>query len=100
MLVNGWLCPITFILPFKNDHVHVVTDGIDQITEKGLLTKDGRLHEVDVIVLSTGFDAHAFMRPMNMTNEHGLTINKAWKKTIEAYPHNLPSRFFLISLWF
>ncbi len=69
----------------QNDHVHMITEGIDQITENGILTKDGAVHELDVIVLSTGFDAHAFMRPMSMQNENGLTIDKAWEKTIEAY---------------
>jgi len=38
------------------------------------VTTDGRLHEVDVIALATGFDAHAFMRPMSLVGEHGLTL--------------------------
>ena len=37
-------------------NVDLVTSPIDTVTEKGILTKDGREHEFDVLILATGFD--------------------------------------------
>ena len=37
-------------------------------------THNGRLHELDVIVLATGFNAHQFMRPMNIVGRNGLRL--------------------------
>jgi cation diffusion facilitator CzcD-associated flavoprotein CzcO len=60
------------------DHVGLVTDGIDHVEREGIVTTDGQLHRLDVIALATGFDAHAFMRPMKLTGRDGLTIEQAW----------------------
>ena len=43
--------------------VDVVTDSIERIEHGGVLTKDGTYHELDVIVLATGFKADRFIRP-------------------------------------
>ena len=48
-------------------------------------TKDGELHELDVLVLATGFKADAFMRPMIITGRDGLTLDEAWSPRPEAY---------------
>jgi|SRR5579871_4400495 len=38
------------------DNADVVTEEIIEIKENGLLTKDGKFHEVDAIVCATGFN--------------------------------------------
>ncbi|GAB0105458.1 NAD(P)/FAD-dependent oxidoreductase [Nocardia sp. JMUB6875] len=40
---------------FTRPHVELVTDGIERITETGIVTRDGRHREIDVLVLATGF---------------------------------------------
>lgn len=67
-----------FYRAMQRDNVALVTDGIDHIESRGIVTADGVLHEVDVIALATGFDAHAFMRPMQLTGRDGVTIDEAW----------------------
>lgn len=37
-------------------NIELITDGIDTITEKGIRCKSGEEHEVDVLILGTGFD--------------------------------------------
>ncbi|WP_405139507.1 flavin-containing monooxygenase [Nocardia sp. NBC_01388] len=69
----------------QQDNVEVVTVGIDHIEERGIVTTDGTLHEVDVIALATGFDAHAYMRPMRITGAGELTLDEAWAKGPRAY---------------
>ncbi|WP_375341727.1 flavin-containing monooxygenase [Patulibacter defluvii] len=69
----------------QRDDVELVTDAIERIEPSGIRTRDGRLHEVDVLVLATGFDAHAYMRPMELVGEDGLTIEQAWSDGPRAY---------------
>jgi cation diffusion facilitator CzcD-associated flavoprotein CzcO len=80
-------------------NVSLVTDGIDQLNEAGIVTKDGRQHNLDVIVMATGFDPFAYMRPMNLIGKNGIHINESWQKKIQAYRSlNLPDfpNFFLM----
>lgn len=44
-----------YLKTFNRDNVHLVTDGIERITEKGILTADGVEREYDAIVFATGF---------------------------------------------
>ena len=39
----------------QQPNVELVTDGIREIRPEGIVTADGRKHEVDTIVLATGF---------------------------------------------
>ena len=48
-------------------------------------TRDGTLHPLDVLVLATGFDAHAFVRPIDVAGEGGRRLADAWSEANEAY---------------
>ncbi|GAA5317653.1 MAG: NAD(P)/FAD-dependent oxidoreductase [Candidatus Pelagadaptatus aseana] len=74
-----------FYPAIQKDNAHLVTESIDQITAKGIQTKDGKLHELDILVLSTGFDPFAFMRPMNLIGRDGLDINQVWQNKAVSY---------------
>lgn len=74
-----------FYRTVQKDNVELVVSGIDRFYEQGIVTADQQSHKLDVLVYATGFDAHAFMRPMSVTNENGLTINEAWQHGISAY---------------
>lgn len=39
-------------------HVKVVKDHITDIRDRHIITEDGTLHQVDVVVLATGFKTH------------------------------------------
>ena len=55
----------------KRDHVHLVSDAIERDHADGVVTADGREHEVDVIVYATGFEASRFLTPMKITGRDG-----------------------------
>jgi cation diffusion facilitator CzcD-associated flavoprotein CzcO len=74
-----------FYRAMQRDNVDLVTDAIDHIEPRGIVTADGVLHEVDVIALATGFDAHAYMRPMRLTGLDGITVEEAWADGPRAY---------------
>jgi cation diffusion facilitator CzcD-associated flavoprotein CzcO len=90
----------TFFPAMQRDNVELVTDGISEITPTGVKTKDGRDHELDVLILSTGFNPTAFMRPMNMTGRDGLKIDNAWENKIHTYRSlflpNFPNFFLML----
>ncbi|WP_269458243.1 flavin-containing monooxygenase [Mycobacteroides stephanolepidis] len=69
----------------QSDRVDLVTEGIDHIEERGVVTADGTLHELDVLVLATGFDAHAYMRPMQIEGDSGTTLDEAWAEGPVGY---------------
>lgn len=80
-------------LIFSPDYYHaiqtknteLVTESIERIETKGIRTKDGVLHEYDVIALATGFKADRFMRPMQINGRNGVSLEQAWAKRPAAY---------------
>jgi len=75
----------TFYPAMQKPNAHLVIEGIEKIVPEGVVTKDGQTHELDILVLGTGFDPAAFMRPMDFTGCNGLSIDDAWKDKIQAY---------------
>jgi cation diffusion facilitator CzcD-associated flavoprotein CzcO len=69
----------------QRPNAELVTDAIERIEASGVRTKDGRLHELDVLVLATGFKADAFMRPMDIVGRNGMTLEQAWRPRPEAF---------------
>jgi cation diffusion facilitator CzcD-associated flavoprotein CzcO len=65
--------------------VDVVTEPIERIEPEGIRTADATLHKLDVLVLATGFDAHAYMRPMELVGPHGETLEDAWPDEPHGY---------------
>ncbi len=65
--------------------VEVITDPIDHIEPRGIVTADGTLHELDLLVYATGFDARAYVRPLEVIGEGGLTLDEAWADGPMAY---------------
>lgn len=75
----------TFYPAIQKPNAHLVTERIDKMVPEGIVTQDGKTHPLDILVLATGFDPAAFMRPMDFTGRNGLSIDKAWEKKIAAY---------------
>ena len=66
-------------------HVHLVTDRVVEVVPDGVRTADGRLHEVDTLVLGTGFAATELLLPMQVTGRDGRRLSDAWADGAEAY---------------
>jgi cation diffusion facilitator CzcD-associated flavoprotein CzcO/acetyl esterase/lipase len=74
-----------FYPAMNREDVALVTDPIERVVPEGIVTADGTLHELDVIVLATGFDAHAYVAPMRIEGAEGATIEEAWGGRPRAY---------------
>ncbi|GAA6152916.1 NAD(P)/FAD-dependent oxidoreductase [Pseudoteredinibacter isoporae] len=90
----------TFYDAIQKPNAELVCEGIDRINEQGVLTKDGRQHDLDVLVLSTGFKPFNFMRPMTLMGRGGLHIDEAWNNKIQCYRSllvpNFPNMFLML----
>lgn len=90
----------TFYEALQKPNAELVTDAIVRIEPGGVRTADGRLHELDVLVLSTGFLPDRFLRPIDVTGEHGVHLEELWQNGPQAYRSigiaGMPNFFMLI----
>jgi len=75
----------SFYEAIQQPNAEVVTDAIEAIVPEGVRTADGRVHELDVLVLATGFDTHRFMRPAKVVGRGGRSLDEAWAEANEGY---------------
>ncbi len=52
-----------YVKTFTRDHVHLVESGVSDLYSDGVVTADGTRVGLDVLVLATGFDLEASVRP-------------------------------------
>jgi cation diffusion facilitator CzcD-associated flavoprotein CzcO len=74
-----------FYQAIQHPNAEVVVSGIEAIEPAGIRTKDGVLHELDVIVLATGFHADAFIRPAVVRGRGGVDLETVWEDHPVAY---------------
>jgi 4-hydroxyacetophenone monooxygenase len=72
LLDNGWYAAL------RRPDVELVTDAVSEITATGVRTSSGAEHEVDVVVLCTGFEAQRLLHPMDIRGRDGGSIRDDW----------------------
>jgi cation diffusion facilitator CzcD-associated flavoprotein CzcO len=75
---NEWYPAIT------KPNVEVVTAGISHVTANGIVSADGRLHEVDTIVFATGFHV-TDIRFARIVRGRGGSLSDVWNGSPQAY---------------
>lgn len=74
-----------FYAAIQRPHAKLVTEAIERVEPRGVRTRDGRLHELDVLVLATGFRVDRFVRPMRVVGRGGVALDDVWKDGPFAY---------------
>jgi cation diffusion facilitator CzcD-associated flavoprotein CzcO len=74
-----------FYAAIQQPHATLVTEGIERIEPSGVRTRDGRVHELDVLVLATGFRVDRFVRPMAVVGRGGIALDDLWAEGPFAY---------------
>jgi len=74
-----------FYTAIQRPDVDLVTTGITRIEPEGVRTADGVLHALDVLILATGFQAHQYMRPIDVVGEDGATLDQVWDRGPYGY---------------
>ncbi|GAB3226885.1 flavin-containing monooxygenase [Mycolicibacterium hippocampi] len=82
----------TYLSTFNRENVDLVTEPIDKITGSGVATADGNLHEVDVLILATGFKVFSALddKPSGptfpVTGPGGRSLSRFWEEhRLQAY---------------
>ncbi len=70
---------------FQRENVELVTDAIAEVRADRIVTKDGREHLVDAIVLATGFHLNIATAPFPIVGLGGTTLAEAWSAGGVAY---------------
>ncbi|TPX61122.1 hypothetical protein SpCBS45565_g07325 [Spizellomyces sp. 'palustris'] len=63
----------------------LVTDPISRIDEYGVVTADGNRHDVDALVLATGFVTQDPIGHIDVEGRDGLKLKARWGNDAEAY---------------
>lgn len=78
----------SYLSTFNRDNVALVTEPIDKITRTAVATTDGASHEIDVLVLATGFkvmDTDA-VPTFAVTGSGGKSLSAFWDEhRLQAY---------------
>ena len=69
----------------KQPNVHLVTDAIARITATGIEMADGTVHEADVLLYGTGYEASKFLTPMTVKGRDGVDLHEQWAGDARAY---------------
>lgn len=67
-----------YLPTFNRENVHLETDGIAKMTSNGILTQNGNLHELDAIIMATGFEAADFRIPVEIVGRNGKNLREYW----------------------
>ena len=74
-----------FYQAMQRPNARLVTESIDRIESAGIRTADGEMHELDVIVLATGFRVDRFLRPIEVLGRGGVSLDDVWTHRPSAY---------------
>ncbi len=72
LIDNGWFDTLC------EPHVELVTDGIDRFTPTGCVTTDGAAHELDVMIMATGFTVTNLAARLDVTGRNGRRLADDW----------------------
>jgi cation diffusion facilitator CzcD-associated flavoprotein CzcO len=81
-------------------NVSLVTEGIESITPRGIVTRDGVEHEIDIMVWGTGFRVNDMPFAHLIRGRERQTLSDAWSGSMQAYlgtsVSGFPNMFMLV----
>ena len=75
------------------DNVALIPKAVARVTPTGVVDSDGVEHEVDVLVMATGFQSANFLANLEVTGRGGQTIHDYWNKEPRALLGTAVARF-------
>lgn len=83
----------------KDPKVRLELRPIQRIVKNGIQLVDGTIHEVDIIIYATGFQASAFLTPIQVIGRASRDLHEWWNGDARAYRGlsvpGFPNLFFL-----
>lgn len=75
----------TFYKALKQQNVELVPRAVQSLTRTGIVDAEGVEHDVDVIVLATGFRPTEYLARLSVTGRDGSTLQERWAGEPRAY---------------
>lgn len=78
----------SYLATYNRENVSLITESIERITPSGVRTTDGQDHEVDVLILATGFKVMDVdsVPTFPVTGAGGHTLGEFWEtQRLQAY---------------
>ena len=90
-----------YLPTLERPNVELVTERISKILDDSVVTSDGTVREVDVLIFGTGFRTMDLLSPVRFLGRGGIALNDVWDaEAPEAYfgvvVHGYPNLFFII----
>lgn len=89
-----------FYPAFNRDNVTLVDRSVERVTDTGVVDADGRHHEVDTLILATGFRATEPVPEGMILGRGGRDLARQWRDGPAAYKgttvHGFPNLFILL----
>jgi cation diffusion facilitator CzcD-associated flavoprotein CzcO len=79
LISREWLPALT------RPNVRLVTQPIQEFTERGVLTCDGEEHLVDTVIWGTGFRASDYLTAVDVYGRDGRRLRDDWRDGAEAF---------------
>jgi 4-hydroxyacetophenone monooxygenase len=73
-----------WIKALRQNNVSFITDRIEEVRPKGVVTADGKLHPADVLVYGTGFRASEFLSSYRIYGRGGVELQDKWRGNARA----------------
>jgi cation diffusion facilitator CzcD-associated flavoprotein CzcO len=74
-----------FYASLNRSNVTVVPHAVSRVTRDALVDDTGAEHEVDVIVMATGFTAQQYLATYEITGRNGKSIHDVWNQSPRAF---------------
>jgi 4-hydroxyacetophenone monooxygenase len=72
LIDNEWFATL------RRPNVDLVTEPIEEVMPEGIVTADGALHQLDTLVLATGFRALDILGTLPVQGRGGFSLREAW----------------------
>ncbi|KAJ5106601.1 hypothetical protein N7456_003276 [Penicillium angulare] len=86
-----------YLESLNRSNVELLPEGIQEMTETGIISSSGINDDFDIIVLATGFQVAKFLTPMQIKGANGEYLQKQWDECrgaqayLGTHVHNFPN---------
>lgn len=75
----------TYYQSLRSPKVTLVPNAVKGLTAAGAIDSNGDEHELDMIVLATGFDAHNYLSTYRVSGAGGVDLHESWAGEPDAF---------------
>lgn len=68
----------TFYAALTRPNVHLVPHSVTEVTSTGVVDSQGAHYDIDVLVLSTGFQPTSFLKHLQVVGRYGEELHEYW----------------------